>query len=39
MTVTPARAGVHEHGGSGSKKAVSMDSRLRGNDGEVVSRG
>src|SRR3546814_970431 len=27
MTVTPVKAGVHEHGGS------------RGNDGEVVSRG
>src|SRR3546814_8355852 len=27
--VTPAKAGVHEHGGSGSEKAVSMDSGLR----------
>ena len=33
-SVTPAQAGVHEQGGSGSEKAVSMDSRLRGNDGE-----
>src|SRR3546814_13091771 len=33
-SVTPAQAGVHEHGGSGSEKAVFMDSRLRGNDGE-----
>ncbi|API58317.1 glycine--tRNA ligase subunit beta [Tardibacter chloracetimidivorans] len=33
-SVTPAQAGGHEHGGSGSENAVSMDSRLRGNDGE-----
>jgi hypothetical protein len=37
IAVIPAKAGIHEHGGSKSRCAVFMDSGLRRNDGRGVA--